>query len=233
MTKPKILMFPSVKERYIKEPMPSEGCLKGLQDAGAEVKLVEYTWDEDELLCALFASDGLFLQGGDDVDPARYGEALHPKAELSSPIREAYEMYAVRQAVKRDMPVFAICRGSQCLNVALGGSLYQDVPEMLGVLHSQSGCEVDFWHDVAIRENSIAFSVAQTSVLHTNSYHHQAVKALGKGLVVTAMAGKVVEAIEMPGKRFVLGLQWHPEVTLGKDDVSQKFFDAFVHACRQ
>ena len=101
---------------------------------------------------------------------------------------------------------------------------------MLGVRHSQSR-EVDFWHDVRLKEGGLARQIAGCEVLHTNSYHHQSVKKPGDGLIVIATAGDVVEAVERPASRFLLGLQWHPEVTLACDDVSQKFFDAFVGAC--
>ena len=170
------------------------------------------TAEPDELLDRL---DGLILSGGADVDPAVYGATRHPETQATQRDRDEFEIALARRAVARDLPVLGICRGMQVLDIALGGTLHQHLPESLGhedhrrVPGSFDGAD----HDVRLAPGSLAARVAGELVHPTKSHHHQGVDRIGDGLAVTGRAtlDALVEAIELPGRRFTLGVQWHPE----------------------
>ena len=160
--------------------------------------------------------DGLLLAGGCDVDPASYGAEPHPETTGTVPERDAFEQALARRAIARDLPVLGICRGMQLLNVALGGTLLQHVPDAVG--HGDHrrnpGTFEGNDHDVLLDDGSLAAQAAGERRHRTLSHHHQAVDRLGEGLVATGRAADddLVEAVELPGSRWVLGVQWHPEV---------------------
>jgi putative glutamine amidotransferase len=172
----------------------------------------ELTADPEQALDLL---DGLMLAGGADIDPSFYGAQTHPQTLGTVPERDAFEIALVRGAIERDLPVLGICRGMQLINVALGGTLYQHLPDRLGheehrrVLGSFDGAD----HEVLLKQGSLAAGVVGASRHLTKSHHHQGVDRVGEGLVVSATSStdSLVEAIELPGKSFVLGVQWHPE----------------------
>ncbi len=159
--------------------------------------------------------DGLMLAGGADIDPSSYGEPAHPETHDTVPERDAFEIALTRAAIEADMPVLGICRGMQLINVALGGTLVQHLPDLVGhgdhrrVVGSFDGAE----HDVMLIEGSLAASAARELAHVTKSHHHQGVDRLGEGLVVSGISDldELPEAIELPDRRFVLGVQWHPE----------------------
>jgi putative glutamine amidotransferase len=159
--------------------------------------------------------DGLLLAGGADVDPATYGAEPHPMTLDPDPGRDAFEIALVRRALQRDLPLLGICRGMQILNVARGGTLHQDLPELLGHEHHRrvpgnfDGAD----HDVRLLAGSLAARVAREEHHATKSHHHQGVDRIGDGLRVTGWAtiDDLPEAIEEPTNRFALGVQWHPE----------------------
>jgi putative glutamine amidotransferase len=168
--------------------------------------------DPDEILDRI---DGLMLVGGADLDPRSYGAEAHPLTIGSVPERDAFEIALADRALARDLPVLGICRGMQVLNVARGGTLHQHLPEVVGheehrrVLGSFDGAD----HDVRLAAGSLAARAAGEERHATKSHHHQAVDRVGEGLVVTGWAemDELPEAIELPGSRFALGVQWHPE----------------------
>ncbi|HEV2997797.1 MAG TPA: gamma-glutamyl-gamma-aminobutyrate hydrolase family protein [Solirubrobacteraceae bacterium] len=159
--------------------------------------------------------DGLLLAGGADIDPASYGEPPHPETTGTVPERDAFEIALVRAAIARDVPVLGICRGMQLLNVALGGTLLQHLPDRFGhhehrrVIGSFDGAD----HDVRLTEGTLAARAAGETMHATKSHHHQGVDRVGEGLIVSGFSvmDELPEAIELPGARFVLGVQWHPE----------------------
>ncbi|MTD47100.1 gamma-glutamyl-gamma-aminobutyrate hydrolase family protein [Conexibacter sp. W3-3-2] len=180
-----------------------------------------YRDDPDEVLDLL---DGLLLTGGTDVDPASYGAQRDPAVTVTTPERDAYELALARRALERDLPLLGICRGMQVLNVARGGSLVQHLPDVLGTEEHRR--TVGAWagneHEVALEPGSAAARLAGETVHRTFSHHHQAVDALGAGLVVSGRApfDGLVEAIEDPGRRLAVGVQWHPEVDPGSPVVA-------------
>jgi putative glutamine amidotransferase len=159
--------------------------------------------------------DGLMLAGGADIDPASYGAERHAETVETVPERDAFEIALTRAAIARDMPVLGICRGMQLVNVARGGTLMQHLPEHYGhhehrrVLGSFDGAD----HDVLLSDGSLAAAAAGEVAHATKSHHHQGVERIGEGLVVSGLStiDDLPEAIELPGRRFVLGVQWHPE----------------------
>ena len=170
------------------------------------------TEDPDEVLDHL---DGLMLAGGADIDPGAYGEQTHPETIGAVPARDAYEIALVRRALERDLPLLGICRGMQILNVACGGTLHQHLPELLGhVEHRRvTGTFEGADHDVLLEAGSLAARAAGEEHHATKSHHHQGVDRVGAGLRVTgrAVMDDLPEALEVPGNRFALGVQWHPE----------------------
>jgi putative glutamine amidotransferase len=166
--------------------------------------------------------DGLLLAGGDDVDPALYGAAREAETDEPDRVRDLLEGALLDQALDRDLPVLGICRGVQFLNVHLGGTLRQHIDG-----HKRP--KVREAHPIAIAPASRLHTILQAQEYIVNSRHHQSVDRAGKGLVVTATAPDgIVEALELPGKRFVLAVQWHPEArTDGRD---ARLFEAFREA---
>jgi putative glutamine amidotransferase len=176
---------------------------------------------------ALELIDGLILAGGADIDPASYGERPHPETVSTVPERDAFEIALTRAAIERDMPLLGICRGMQLINVACGGTLLQHLPDRYGhhehrrVVGSFDGAE----HDVLLTEGSLAARAAGELSHATKSHHHQGVDRLGEGLTRSGVStlDELTEAIEWGGgssdRRFVLGVQWHPEADLASSVV--------------
>lgn len=186
----------------------------------------------DEMLRRI---DGLLLTGGADVDPRRYGEAPLPVCGETAPLRDAMEFYLCGRALALDLPILAICRGHEVLNCVLGGTLYQDIAEQYGrtLKHPCYDTPRDQVHEVRVKQDSRLYAITGLETLRVNSRHHQAVKALGAGLRVSANAPDgLIEGIELPEKKFVVSVQWHPESLSDYRPEAQRLFDAFAEACR-
>jgi putative glutamine amidotransferase len=190
--------------------------IDAIQQAGALALMLapdEYLVEQPEEVLALI--DGLILAGGADIDPSSYGQEADPQTLGTVPERDRFEIALARAAIERDLPLLGICRGMQLINVACGGTLLQHLPDRLGhgehrrVVGSFDGAE----HDVELNESSLASAAAGERTHSTKSHHHQGVDCLGAALVVSGVStmDDLAEAIEVPGKRFVLGVQWHPE----------------------
>jgi putative glutamine amidotransferase len=168
--------------------------------------------EPDEVLDLL---DGLILAGGADVDPAVYGADAHPETKGTRTERDTFEVALARRALERDLPFLGICRGMQVMNVALGGTLLQHLPESHGhhdhrrVPGSFDGAE----HDVRLMAGSLAARAAGEERHETRSHHHQGVDRIGDGLQVSGWSAldELPEAVELADRRFALGVQWHPE----------------------
>jgi putative glutamine amidotransferase len=181
--------------------------------------------------------DGLLLTGGGDIDPARFGEARHSSVDDVAPARDELEIALTHRALSDDVPLLAICRGLQVLNVALGGSLVQDIAsEVPGALpHSQTAPREEPTHPVKVLgEGTRLGRVLGRLELDVNSMHHQAIGRLGDGLTPVAWAPDgVIEGVETAGAdHFVLAVQWHPEELIGRDAAARSLFAALVDAAR-
>ncbi len=183
--------------------------VESVKRAGGEPVVLEPTDDPQQSLDRI---DALLLSGGLDVDPSLYGEAPHPTTEIDA-TRDRFEIPISREAVQRDMPVFAICRGVQVLNVAAGGSLVQDIPTSVttGLSHSIDVPKNHIAHAVTVTPGT-RLAAALAASTPVNSRHHQAVGRVAPSFVVSAVSEDgVVEAIERPASTFCVGVQWHPE----------------------
>jgi putative glutamine amidotransferase len=179
---------------------------------------------------------GLLLSGGADVDPRHFGEARLPSVTHVIPERDAFEIALVQEALSRDLPILAICRGIQLLNVAAGGTLVQDIPsQVTGALnHSPSGKRWDVAHDVELQPGSRLRALFGGAVsLDVNSRHHQAVREVGRDLLVAARSSVdgVIEGLESRAHGFVVGVQWHPEDYVDRDSRFAPLFVSWVKAC--
>jgi putative glutamine amidotransferase len=200
---------------------------EGVTRAGGIAVLLPPQPVDDEIAArVLDGLDGLVITGGKDVDPASYGQAPHPTTDEPRRDRDAWEFALLAGALRRGLPVLGICRGAQVLNVALGGTLHQHLPDVVGHNGHQAGNAVfntSAVHTVA--GTRLAALIGESS--DAQCYHHQAIADLGDGLVVSAQdSDGVIEAVELPGERFVLAVQWHPEESL--DDL--RLFAAVVDA---
>jgi len=208
----------------------SRSYADALQAAGAvAIMLPPDPWLAGHPEDALDALDALVLAGGADIDPAGYGAERDPKTVNTRPERDRAEIALARGALGRDLPVLGICRGMQLLNVALGGTLIQHLPADFGHTdHRRSlGSFDNADHDVRLAPGSLAARAAGETLHATKSHHHQGVARLGEGLVASgwSVLDDLVEAIELPDRRFVLGVQWHPEV-----DPRSRVVRSFVRA---
>src|SRR5215207_3807362 len=183
--------------------------------------------------------DGLLLCGGSDLDPGYYDEEPIPELDVTIPERDAFEMALVEQALERGIPVFGICRGLQVLNVALGGTLYQDLPSQLHpdlIAHRQRVPKWQWSHEVEVDGNSKVAGIMETDEIRVNSYHHQAIKDLSGDLVAVAHSSDgVIEAAESPNlsERWLVGVQWHAEAMRDAGTQNRNLFRAHVSAAER
>jgi putative glutamine amidotransferase len=211
---------------------------ESVRRAGGDVRVLDRASDRASDVMA--SIDGLLLIGGGDVQPSFYGAAPHPKFDPAEPGRDEYEMELVRRAIDANLPLLAICRGIQILNVARGGTLIQDIPDEVGttIEHRVKEPRFAIAHDVWLTSNSLLERTLRERLEDTdscavNSRHHQAPKDVGEGLTVSATAPDgVIEALEDPSRRFCLGVQWHPE-NFWRTGEFRALFEAFVQACHR
>lgn len=207
-----------------------------VEQTGARVRVLEVSDSPEKVLEEI---DGLLLTGGGDVDPVFYGEDRHPTVDDAEPGRDEFEIDLARRAVESDVPVLAICRGAQVLNVAMGGSLVQDIPSAVEsrLPHTLPEPKNQVAHDVTVAQGSrleaaLGGAVTPARTCRVNSRHHQSVGRLGRELSASATAEDgVVEAIEAPQKTFCIGVQWHPE-NFWRTGEFNGLFDSFVAIAR-
>lgn len=211
-----------------------------IRQAGGEPRVIDVTIDPAEVVRT---AGGLLLTGGGDVQPDLYGAATHPAFSAAEAGRDACELALVRRALDADLPIFAICRGIQVLNVACGGTLVQDIPteRPSATPHrlAMPPHDARAWaHVIQVEPHSLLSALlgdrrTDAAAREVNSRHHQAVDALGDGLRMSAVAPDgIIEGVEDQGRRFCLGVQWHPE-NFHRTGEFQPLFDAFVRASRR
>ena len=178
--------------------------------------------------------DGLLTTGGNfDVPPEYYGQPVSSPTVTTKARRTESEFAFMRKALERKMPIFSICGGQQLLNVVLGGTLIQHIPDVVpnALAHEQPNPRTEPGHSVAIKEGSLLHRIVQKPQMEINSAHHQAVDKVAEGVVINAVAPDgVIEGIEWPFQSFCMGVQWHPEYAVDKAD--PRLFIAFVEAAR-
>lgn len=182
---------------------------------------------------------GILLSGGVDIDPSLYNETPHHTVTRISSERDKFEARILSDAFQRNLPILGICRGMQMLNVALKGSLIQDLPSCSCVKSyirhdDPERHRSEIAHTVCISRRSLLHHVLGLEEVQVNSFHHQAIKRLGKGLVAAAWSGDgIIEAVESPGMDFCIGVQWHPESFWNRDETFAPLFETFVQAAQR
>ena len=213
--------------------------IAAVEAAGGSAVLLTPAHDPASVVRLLDASHGLLLTGGEDVDPTRYGQEPHPLCEAPNPARDAMEFAALAGAFERGLPVLAICRGMQLLNVARGGTLFQDLTaERPGsILHEQAQPVYERSHDARVQQGTRLHAIVGMDELRINSFHHQGIDHLAEPLQATVWAEDgLIEGVEDREHPWVVGVQWHPErgecaAPGDRRDPSRRLLWAFVQAC--
>ena len=207
-----------------------------VEEVGGAPFLVPLLSDKTTLRALYDQMDGLLLAGGGDLDPARYGEAPDPHLLDVDVLRDRVETIMTQWALTEGKPVFAICRGIQMVNVTAGGTLYQDVPSMCpsSITHMQRYRPRHYRaHTVEVTPGTRLYKSLGGSRVQVNSLHHQAIKDVAPGFIVSALAADgIVEGIESANGNFAVGVQWHPEVLAIEDAVMRQLFADFVEEAR-
>lgn len=232
MKKPRIGIPPYFNYDSGEEYMP-EGYLRAVECVHGELVTIHYDTPPEDIPALAGSLDGLILSGGVDVDPRCYGQEPSPRCGRINPIRDRLELTLLQNVLGTSLPILAICRGIQILNVAMGGTLIQDIPSAFpGAVHEQQNGRLAMSHRVRLVPGGFLsglFSGADT--LLTNSFHHQAVDSLAEGLLPEAYAEEgFLEACRGKGPQWILGVQWHPEITQKTDPASLEIFNAFGRA---
>ncbi|MFP4499643.1 MAG: gamma-glutamyl-gamma-aminobutyrate hydrolase family protein [Candidatus Hydrogenedentota bacterium] len=217
------------------KPDPLALYRDAVEAQGAQVMVFSPAQDAAAQDTQLAGIEGVCLPGGCDVAPARYGAEPDPNLERVDEAKDALELALLRHAEENALPVLGICRGHQIMNVFYGGTLTQDIPT---TFESLTGVEVIHrkgaaMHGIGVAEGTMLRALLGTARLTVNSYHHQGVERLGEGLVISARSDDgLPEAIEKPGDRFVLGVQFHPEKMRAADPRMDRLFARFVEEAR-
>ena len=204
-----------------------------VEKAGGVPVVIPVNTNKENIKYQIAAMDGILISGGEDVNPIVYKE--EPSRELGyvHPTIDEFDIEAIKIALELKKPILGICRGLQILNVALGGSLYQDLKYIKGsyIKHSQEAKTYTGTHYINIKESSILYNIIKEKTL-VNSYHHQSIKTLGSNLKVIAYSSDgVIEAIQKENEKFVVGVQWHPELMVDHDAGMLNLFKEFIDNC--
>ena len=201
-------------------------------DAGGVPVLLPHGADAADVYLAHI--DGLLISGGDfDVDPKLFGAEQRHQTVKTKDRRTAFEIAVTEGSLAKDHPVLGICGGQQLLNVVLGGTLIQHIPDTVAdaLAHEQPNPRDEPGHSIAVMADTLLHKIVNANELAVNSAHHQAAHSVGEGVVINALAPDgVIEGIEDPRYRFCIGVQWHPEYLVSEGD--SLILDAFVDACR-
>ena len=205
-----------------------------IERAGGTPFIIPYT--EDEELISYYANicDGFLFSGGCDIEPKKFGEETKSTCGNIQKFRDALEFAVFKKAFEQKKPIMAICRGIQVINVALGGTLYQDIPTEIPseISHRQKEPKNMPSHEVQILSDTPLMELILKAKMTANSFHHQAIKALGEGLEVMALADDgIIEAVYYNGENYIMGYQWHPERLCEFEEDNKTLFLDFIKTC--
>ena len=208
--------------------------VRAIEEMGGVPFILPPTEDPSLQARLLNRIEGLLITGsGEDLDPRLYRERKRFQFQVMSEKRARFELAMIRLAVRKDHPVLAICGGIQALNVAMGGSLFQDIKRQIpeAFSHQQKSPTTRPSHSVSIRSGTHLHRILQKSTIRVNSSHHQSPRHVARRLAVNALSPDgVIEGLEAPARRFVIGVQWHPELLYQKDKGNRRLFRSFIHA---
>ena len=216
----------------------SKNNLLALEQAGGIPVVLPYLATQEDINQIVDQLDGLYLTGGADIDPLYFNEEPHPNLGAFIPKRDAFEIEITKKMLAKNKPILGVCKGAQILNLATGGDMYQDIYSQIEHplhKHSQKVPRYAPSHTVELTEGSLIHRLIGKSNVRVNSFHHQANRQAGKGLIISGKASDgVVEVVESTEHHFALGIQWHPEMmgVEGKDPSSQNIFRGFISACK-
>jgi len=206
-----------------------------IERSGGIPILFPYVDDGETIEHLVDICDGFFFTGGADIAPKRYGEEVKDNIVDIQEHRDEFEFHVFQKVKKTLKPVLAICRGAQLVNVALGGTLYQDIPSEVQtkILHRQIELKFSYSHDVRIMINTPLYEMMKAERIKVNSFHHQAIKTLGEGLEIMALAEDgIIEAVYSSGRQYIRAYQWHPERLVETDTQSRIIFEDFIYNCK-
>lgn len=209
--------------------------MTAIEKAGGIPIIIPYCEKIDTIKAFAEICDGFVFSGGVDIDPSRYGEERSEACGRAELLRDELEFCLFDEIIKTKKPLLAICRGCQFINVAFGGTLWQDIPSSLStdINHRQTEPKFSHSHSVNIKDSSILHSIMGCNRIKANSFHHQAIKVLGKDLEVVATSDDgIIEAVYYTGEQYIRGYQWHPERLCDTDEYHQRIFDDFVKHCK-
>ncbi|RVU55709.1 gamma-glutamyl-gamma-aminobutyrate hydrolase family protein [Anaerosphaera multitolerans] len=232
--RPLIAITPRVDSNWESVNMNSE-FFNFLEDLGATPIILPYNYSRESIDNILNKVDGLLFTGGHDINPMYYGEFPTSKCHIISPKRDAFESELMRAAIEKDIPLLAICRGMQLLNIVQGGSLYQDIDSQYktSLKHINEEPFDKLVHSVEIIKDNPFGSVFKKDLLEVNSLHHQAIKDLGSNLkVFSKSTDGLVEGIYMEDKKFICGVQWHPEFLYKTCEDNKNLLLKFIESCK-
>ncbi|MDD4690222.1 MAG: gamma-glutamyl-gamma-aminobutyrate hydrolase family protein [Eubacteriales bacterium] len=202
--------------------------------AGGVPVILPITSDDSVIENIINVCDGILVTGGHDIEPELYGEQIMDGCDELCPERDALDFRLTLMAINVDKPMLAVCRGMHMVNVVMGGTLYQDIPTQIStdIEHNMPVVSDDVIHEVRIERGTPLMDILKEENIMVNSYHNQCVKKIGSGLEVSAVCPDgIIEGIFMPDKRYIHGLQWHPEKLAQNDKYSQRIIESFVKAC--
>lgn len=210
--------------------------VRAIEGAGGTPIILPYVTDAEVIEHYAGLCDGFLFTGGVDVEPSRYGEETKPTCGEIQKYRDELEFALFERVLYTKKPIIAICRGAQLLNVALGGTLYQDIPSEIDtpISHRQSEPKFSPSHDVRVLEGTPLRELTSMERISANSFHHQALRGLGEGLRVMALADDgIIEAVYSTGEQYIRAYQWHPERICEINAQNKMIFEDFIGACRQ
>lgn len=205
-----------------------------IEKSGGLPLVLPYIESEEIIDAFVDSCDGFLFTGGADVEPEYYGEEKKITCGITQPFRDKLELNVFKKAYESDKPILAICRGAQLVNVALGGTLYQDIPTEYetDILHVQTEDKLIPSHPILVEKDTPLFHLVGKEIMTGNSFHHQAIKTLADGLKVMAKSHDgMIEGVYAPDKKYLRAYQWHPERLYSFDD-NKILFDDFINTCK-